>query len=60
MAPIGYARVGTAYQNLDCQVETIGEANKLFIDKASGKILIVHSSMPCARTYMKARMTSFG
>ena len=37
MALIGYVRVSTVDQNLDRQIEAIGEVDKLFVDRASGK-----------------------
>ena len=37
MARIGYARVSTVDQNLDRQIEAIGEVERLFVDKSSGK-----------------------
>ncbi|OTA25515.1 transposase [Alloscardovia macacae] len=37
MAVIGYARVNSVDQNLDRQIEAIGEVDRLFVDKSSGK-----------------------
>ena len=37
MATIGYVRVSTVDQNPDRQIEAIGDVDKLFVDRASGK-----------------------
>lgn len=37
MAVIGYARVNSVDQSLDKQIEAIGEVDRLFVDKSSGK-----------------------
>ena len=37
MAAIGYVRISSVDQNPDRQIEAIGDVDKLFIDRASGK-----------------------
>lgn len=38
MAKIGYARVSSIDQNLDRQLELLSKCDKIFTDKASGKV----------------------
>lgn len=35
-AVVGYARVSTVAQNLDRQLEALGEVDKLYVEKRSG------------------------
>lgn len=54
MAKIGYARVSSAGQNLDVQLEKLKDCNKIFEEKKAGQQINALACLPVWNMFAKA------